>query len=315
MSDRTPRPATARVARKAQRKPRPANDRRRVRRTLTALALLCGISALVASETALAQDWRTITARRQVAGEQELRVDLEFGAGRLRIEPAATGELYHAKIRYDAENLTPIASYEDGKLRVGVEGGNRRRRRVRAGTELNLGLGTTLPLYLEMTIGAAEADLEFGGLRLRRAEISIGASESRLRFSEPNPHRLEKLELTVGAAAFSALGLGNANAERIAFDAGVGEIVLDFSGEWRGDSRVDISLGLGSLSLRLPPDLGIRLLRDTFMVSFDPRGLVRREDGYYSENWDRAERRLTIALKGALGSVDIRWLTNGEVFY
>lgn len=278
-------------------------------RYLAALIAVLGIAALPAASTARAQDWRTLNTRRQVAGERELRVDLEFGAGRLKIEPAAAGELYHAAIRYDAESFEPIAKYERGVLKLGIEGSGRgRRKRIRDGSQLTVGLGTDLPLDLDFAFGAVEAELELGGLRIRKAEIATGASETKLRFSEPNRHRLEKLDLTAGAAAFTATGLGNANAERIVFDGGVGDIVLDFSGEWRGDTRVEVTMGIGSLTLRLPRQVGVHLERETFLVSFDPQGLVKRGNGYYSEGWENADRRLTITVKGALGSVDIRWL-------
>lgn len=278
-------------------------------RYLAALIVVLGLAALPAASTARAQDWRTLNTRRQLSGERELKVDLEFGAGRLKIEPAASGELYNAAIRYDAESFEPIARYERGVLKLGIEGSGRsRRKRIRDGSQLTVGLGSTLPLDLNFAFGAVEADLELGGLRVRKAEISTGASETRLRFSQPNQHRLEKLDLTAGAAAFTATGLGNANAERIIFDGGVGDIVLDFSGEWRGDTRVEVTMGIGSLTLRLPRQVGVHLKRDTFLIAFDPQGLIKRGNGYYSEGWENADRRLTISVKGALGSVDVRWL-------
>lgn len=274
------------------------------------LALGLGLGYLPGASTAEAQEWRTLTTRRQIAGEEDLKVKVEFGAGKLRIEPTTAGELYHASLRYDASTVEPIANYERGILRVGVEGTVKGRRQIREGSQLTLGLGAELPLDLELAFGAVEAELELGGLRIRNAEISTGASETKLSFSRPNQQILEQLDLKVGAASFHASGLGNANARRINFGGGVGDIVLDFSGEWQGNSRVEVSMGVGSLTLRLPRDLGVHLKRDTFLVSFDPEGLVKRGDGYYSEGWDSAKHRVTIEVKGAFGSVDVRWLAS-----
>lgn len=262
---------------------------------------------------AQAQDWRTLTTRRQVAGERDLKVNVEFGAGRLRVEPANGGELYHASIRYDASSFEPIADYANGVLRLGVEGTAKVRRNIREGSELTLGLGPNLPLDLTLAFGAVEAELELGGIRLRNAEISTGASETKLSFSQPNQQELERLDMKVGAASFHATGLGNANARRITFGGGVGDIVLDFGGAWTGNTHVDISMGVGSLTLRLPRDVGVRLGKDTFLVAFDPQGLVKRGDGYYSEDWDDAKHRLTIDIKGAFGSVDVRWIAGNTI--
>lgn len=281
----------------------------RSRRLVGILSLVLGIAALhgMAPSAAAAQDWRTLTMRRQPGGERELRVDVEFGAGKLKVEPASNGELYRASFRYDASNFEPIATYDQGRLRLGVTGTAKVRRDLREGSQLNLGLATDLPLDLRLQFGAVEASLELGGLSIRNAEISTGASETELSFSKPNPQVLELLEMKVGAASFRATGLGNANARKIDFGGGVGDILLDFTGEWQGDMQVDISMGVGSLTLRLPRDVGVRLNRDTFLVSFDPQGLVKRGDGYYSQGWDAARHRLTIDIKGAFGSVNIRW--------
>lgn len=279
-----------------------------LRRTLASLAVVAGVAALPAATTADAQDWRTLNTRRQVAGERELRVDLQFGVGRLRIEPAAAGDLYHAAIRYDAETFEPVATYKDGVLNLRIGGTGRSKRKIREGSQMTLGLGPNTPLDLRLAFGAVEADIELGGLALKMAEISTGASETKINFSRPNRERLKRLELAVGAAAFTATGLGNANADRIVFNGGVGDIILDFGGTWRGDTQVEVAMGMGSLTLRLPRDVGIHIERDTFLVSFEPRGLEKRGNEYYSKGWEQAERRLKITLKGALGSVDIRWL-------
>lgn len=257
---------------------------------------------------AAAQDWRTITSRRQQAGEDRLRVEVEFGAGELRVEPAAAGALYHTSIRYDASIFRPVTTYRGGSLKLGLEGGGGVKPRIREGGRLELGLGPGVPLDLDLAFGAVEADLELGGLKIRRAEISTGASETRLRFSQPNPERLDDLTIAVGAAAFRATGLANANAERVKVDGGVGEIVLDFTGEWRRDLTVDIDMGLGSLTLRIPRGVGVRVVKDTFLMSFDSQGLIKRGNAYYSEDWDEAKYRLNIAVDGALGSIDVRWL-------
>lgn len=282
------------------------------RRAAALLALALGVGYLPGAAAAEAQDWRTLTTRRQVAGEKDLKVQVEFGAGKLRVEPTGAGELYHASIRYDAASFEPIAKYDQGVLNLGIEGNVKNRRQIREGSQLTLGLGAELPLDLELAFGAVEAELELGGLRIRNAEIATGASETKLRFSHPNRQELQLLDLKVGAASFHASGLGNANARRIVFGGGVGDIVLDFTGEWRGDTRVEVSMGVGSLTLRLPRDLGVRLERDTFLVSFDPQGLVKRGSGYYSEGWDKAKNHLTIEVKGAFGSVDVRWVDGGN---
>ncbi len=75
----------------------------------------------------------------------------------------------------------------------------------------------------------------------------------------------------------------------IYIDAGIGEIDLGFTGEWRQDARVSVDMGLGSLVLRFPRGLGVQLVKDTFLTSLDSEGLVKRGDSYYSLDYEEAD--------------------------
>src|SRR5262245_51309630 len=85
----------------------------------SALAL-AGLLPLAAA----AQDWRSITTMRQFNGEDQLRVDLEYGAGRLTIAPGSVNSLFRATLRYDGNAFQPVNQYRDGLLRLGIEGGS-----------------------------------------------------------------------------------------------------------------------------------------------------------------------------------------------
>lgn len=256
-----------------------------------------------------AQSWRSVTLSRQLADEETLDVRIRFGAGRLTIEPGEAGNLYRMHLRYDEESFDPVARYEDGKLDLGVEGrkGNIRWRKEDT-QEMELSLAREVPMNLDLEFGAVRADLDLGGLQMTGLELETGASESRLDFSQPNPVRMAQATLEVGAADFHVRNLGNLNAERIDVDAGVGNVVLDFRGDWRGDADVAVDLGLGALELRFPEGLGVRLVRDTFLTSLDSEGLVKRGDSYYSVNWEDARHRVTVEVDAAFGSIDVVWV-------
>jgi hypothetical protein len=259
-----------------------------------------------------AQDWRSVTYLRQTAGEDLLRVDVEYGAGRLEIQPAPAGMLYRANLRYDADGFRPVSSYRDGQLRIGVEGGNSiRGRNLKAG-HLQLRLGPTVPIELVVKFGASEADLELGGLRIRSARISTGASQTDLRFSEPNPDLCRFIEFEIGAAQFKATGLANLNTERLRLSGGVGEVLLDFTGNWRTDMTADLNMGLGSLTIRVPRGVGVRVHKEGLLAGFDSQGLVKRGDVYFSEDWEAAERKLTINVDAALGSIRMAWVDDAD---
>lgn len=271
------------------------------------LALALALSLLLGcSVDAGAQEWRTISGSRQYAGQDGLSVDVKYGAGRLRLAPAEPGLLYRTRLRYDARIFDPTVRYEDGRLRIAVEGRGVDLKNAEAGA-LDLHLGSDAPLRLDLGFGAGQAEIELGGLRIREALLATGASDTRIRFSEPNPERAERIEVSVGAAGLRVTGLGNANAERIILRGGVGDVTLGFGGQWRGDSDVEVKMGLGALTLLVPADIGVRIERSTLLSSFEASRFTRRDGAHISDNWDAARHRITVGLDAAFSSITIRW--------
>lgn len=270
-----------------------------------ALALLTGFPA-----SGSAQSWRTVTMSRQRSGESEIEVRVRYGAGRLRIGPAETGTLYRMHLRYDEDTFEPVARYEGNRIDLGLES---IRRHIdwpgdRDSGEMELSLARNVPMDLDLEFGAVKADLDLGGLQMTKLELSTGASESRVRLSQPNSVRMESATIEVGAADFQVRDLGNLNADRISVDAGVGNVVLSFTGRWRRDAAVSVDMGLGALELRFPEGLGVRVVKNTFLTSLDSEGLVKRGDSYYSVDWEEADHRVTVTVDAAFGSIDVVWV-------
>ena len=250
-----------------------------------------------------------MTMSRQLAGEEELDVRIRFGAGRLSIGAGEPGTLYRMHLHYDEESFEPVAEYEGGRLDLGVEGTKHSMRWPKEDTqEMELSLARGVPMNLDIEFGAARADLDLGGLQLKGLKLRTGASESRIDISEPNPIRMSNASFEVGAADFQVRKLGNLNSERISVDAGVGNLVLGFRGDWQGDATVSVDMGLGALELRFPEGLGVRLVKDTFLTSLDSEGLMKRGDSYYSVDWEEAEHRVTVTVDAAFGSIDVVWV-------
>lgn len=276
-----------------------------LRRPVAAGVLLA--SALLGTGDLDAQSWRTVTVSRQLGAEEHLEARVTYGSGRFRVAPAEPGVLYRIGLRYDEDVSAPVTEYENGRLRVGTRqvGGARDLLRNRSSGELDIRLARGVPTDLRLELGAVRAEVELGGLSLTGLRLSTGASQSRLRVSEPNPVVLSRARLEVGAAEFTASELGNLNVERLELDAGVGDVTLDLAGEWRRDAEVRVEMGLGALELRVPRELGVRLENTSFLTSLRTGDLVERNSAHYSPAWEEAERRVTIHVNAALGSVRV----------
>lgn len=276
-------------------------------RSILAVAAL---ATLALPALAAGQSWRTVTMSRQISGEGPMDVRVRYGAGRFSLGPAQEGLLYEMQLRYDEERFEPVAELDGNRLELGVEGLGKDIRigKGRDRGELELYLGRDVPMDLTLDFGAVRADLDLGGLSLTDLDLSTGASESTVDVSEPNPTRMDVARFEVGAADFTVRHLGNLHADRIEMDAGVGEVTLWLTGDWRADTRLAIDMGLGKLQLRIPEGLGIRLTKDSFLTSLDSEGLVKRGDAYYSVDWEEAEHQVRIDLDAAFGSVEVVWV-------
>ena len=274
------------------------------------LVLLFGFCApLVAQQP----DWTDLSARRQTDGIRSIDAHITYVAGKLEVFSAEEGLLYDIGLRYDAARLRPERSWKvdghQGHLDLRFESADE------TGTEwdfdddefgrLRLGLSSEVTASLRLEVGAAEARLELGGIPLTDLVYRTGASSTEITFDSPNPTRMNRLEFAAGAAEFEAAGLGNARFDALEFEGAVGDVTLDFTGEWTHNATADISVGLGALHLVLPRDIGVRLEKTGFLAGFNPRGMEKVERGWQTQNWDSAQHQLQIDLKAAFGKVDI----------
>ena len=163
-------------------------------------------------------------------------------------------------------------------------------------------------LDLAVNLGAVDADVELGGLRLASLDLQTGASRTVVRFSQPNATRCRSAELTAGAAEVSVVGLGNSRCDRIVFEGGMGSVTLDFGGAWTSSAQVSVRMAMGELTLRLPRRLGVRITMDKFLSSFEPAGLVRQGNSFTTPGYDRADRTLDLEVTTAVGGVRVEWV-------
>lgn len=291
--------------------------------------LLAAAAALLtvglAAGPARGQEWLEMTTARQADGADRMDLRIEYAAGRVEIGPAEEGLLYQARLRYRGDRFRPVRSYElsDGtaRVRLGLEGRNGNGDVEVDWSDLddlgdlnddmgdgglNVGVSRSVPTSLEVLVGAAEAEMELGGLPLTGLSIRTGASETTVRFDAPNPVEMERLEVKTGAAEMELLELANAGARELRVEGAVGDVTLDFTGTWSRDLEATVKMGLGSLELRIPSDVGVRLRKSSLLSSFSGFGLQEAEDGSYrSENWSEAEHRLELSVDAAFGSIDV----------
>ena len=113
------------------------------------------------------------------------------------------------------------------------------------------------------------------------------------------------LEVDFGAGE-GRLDLRGLDLRSLNIDMGVGELNVDLSGNLTHDLRVTIDGGVGSATLYLPEDIGVKVYLDKGLGSVDARGFIKRGDAYTNQAYERSDVTLTVDIDAGIGSIDLR---------
>lgn len=248
-------------------------------------------------------------------GERKLNVKIDFGGGTIDLEKNKFDNILDAEI--EEENPDEIHIDYDkigdkGELYLDSKSKLRHLDFDLDDNYWHLGFSDKIPISFEIDVGACKGEFDFTGLRIDNLDLDLGASSTEIIFREPNPERISRFKIDVGASKLKIKGLGNANFDKLSFDGGVGDFTLDFSGELKHKAYVDIDVGLGSLTVLLPEDIGVRIKKEgSFLSSFSIAENEFQEvesDVYESENFGKTEGELILDIEIGLGSVEIEYI-------
>ncbi len=263
-----------------------------------------GLLVLVAGSPAAAQHWRTLGASRQLRDTARVAVRLQYEAGKLDVKAGTGSLLYQTVLKYDAEGAEPVMQFDSASrsLTLGV----RPRGMTFGGDDKDTGafhaeLSPRVPMDLTLDVGAAEGDIQLGGLRIADLALRGNASDITVDFASRNTERLRTMSIEIGAAAAKMRHLANSGVERLQASVGVGHLDLDLNGSLQHDLELTANVGMGAMELHVAPDVGVRVDAMTLLVNFDKAGLEKRADGWYSANYDAAPRKVNVTLRGMLG--------------
>ncbi|HET6681835.1 MAG TPA: LiaF domain-containing protein [Gemmatimonadaceae bacterium] len=269
------------------------------------------LGSVGASEPMHAQEMRAVGMSRQLHDTSAVAVQVRLGAGRLELGAADGRLLYDLRARFQPAAVEALHTWDATDRRAvlglrGLEGDNLSRVTERSpAPELAVDLGRGAAIDLDLDLGAVQADLDLGGLRLSRVHMSSGASDSHLRFSSPNPVHMSSLEVQVGAAELTMERLADANTGLVRVSSGLGSVDLDFSGTWQRDIALQLEVALGSVRIRVPRSVGVSVEHSRFLGRFDTTGLEKRGDRWVTPDFDAASYKLVIRAHTAIGKLSL----------
>ena len=236
-----------------------------------------------------------------------VKLNVEFGAGELNIQPGTGAELVAGTAKYNVVELKPEVKTAGNEVTVSTGdmefSGIPDFRGDKYVNEWNLELGSA-PLDLVIKAGAYQGRLVLGGLSLTSLKVADGAADVKIRFSEPNLVEMDTLRYDTGASSVELEGLANANFDQMIFKGGAGSFVLDFSGELMRDATVNVDAGLSNVKIIVPEGVSARVLVDRGLANVDISGDWEKSGDDYELTGEGP--RLTINVNIGAGNLELR---------
>ena len=203
------------------------------------------------------------------ADDPQLRIAL--GACRLKAKPGE-GKDWIVGTYHDPTDGRPLRIVEEESGATITEeqpSFGRARAALGGATRYELEFGKTRPFALTIETGASDFDLDLGGVPLSRLAVRQGAGKFELDFSQPNPARMELLEVSTGAAAIELENLANANFSEMRLSGGAAGYELDFGGTLTHDAEASIETGVTAVTVSVPASTAARVAAETTLGSVD----------------------------------------------
>lgn len=197
----------------------------------------------------------------ELAGARSARVQIELGAGELRLE-GGTEKLLDADFRFHPPAEQPAVKYDVTGSRGYLTVRQPPFHNIGPGTGQNfwdLHLNDRVPLDLRVHLGAGNGTLKLNGMAVRLLEVEMGFGELKLDLGGPWDHDLEAH--IRGGIGQATVRLPREVGVRVKASGGIGGITVqglrEHDGYYVNDAydklgvrlRIDISGGIGHINL------------------------------------------------------------------
>jgi hypothetical protein len=281
--------------------------------TMRLLLLAGAVSTVVALTYAFQNTHREFSRSK----EKEVRVILDISFGSIFIERGESDKI--AEVDYDEREtdkqnlyISYDISHESGTLHIKLKESthfwDNDEDRKGHHSHLNIRLSDSVPISLEVKLGAGKGEINLTDLQMKDLKISTGASSVTMKCNKPNPITADDICIESGVSKFTATDLGNLNFRNLKFSGGVGSYKLDFEGTFRQSAEVEIEVGLGSIKISVPKTIPAKVVYDdNWLSSFSlDDDFEKKKSGVYeTDDFQDAPKRLTIRIDSGLGSVRV----------
>jgi hypothetical protein len=144
-------------------------------------------------------------------------------------------------------------------------------------------------------------------------DLDVSAKNSNVHFAGPSDDTWDlrlnaamptELKVEMGAGTGN-LRLNDLNLSGLEVNLGVGTLNLDLDGEWKQSFHGDIQGGVGTATVKLPKDVGVRVHAEGGIGSVNAHGLKRDGGEYVNEALGKSPVTLDLNVHGGVGTINL----------
>ncbi len=241
----------------------------------------------------------------------DLDVDLDYDVGTIEIGKAEADELYSIDLEYDRLHFDPDVDFDDSgssaTLNFEVDSIGRGIIGERLRNDLTLRLNEEVLVDLDLTVGVAEAYLDFTDLKIRSLRLRGGVGRTEVLFDELSEEEMDLMDINSGVGDLTIRSIGNARVNRIRLKGGIGKTELDFTGDWEDWSTdAEITVGVGKVNLLIPRELAVEIRSDgSFLSNVSAPGFEKSGNRYTRDPDGAGREKIIIRIQSGVGGVTV----------
>jgi hypothetical protein len=246
--------------------------------------------------------------------EKEVKVHLESVIGTVNVNKGESNKILMMQMETERQSSDPVAvdyivRRNIGTLNLNWNPEHKNSWNFREGDRWDIQLTDAVPLSIAANFGVGKANFDMTGLNVKALKIGTGASSTTVTFGTFNKSVIDHFQIECGVSKFVGRKLGNANFQDMTFDGGIGAYELDFGGAIDREVDAHIKIGLGTVTVTIPSDIGAKIVYDEGWLSnfsIDSHFSRQHGDTYTTSNYEQSKGKINVYVESGLGSVKIR---------
>lgn len=220
----------------------------------------------------------------EVGDAQEVRVYIKMGTGELKVNRGAD-RLMRANFTYNVADWKPQVDYTvtDGSGRLNIRQPNSDQISIRSDIRYtwDLKFNEEVPLDMRIECGAGSGNIDLGKLNVTQLDAKLSAGDFTIDLSD------------------------NQSLTHLELDMGVGDASVNLNGDWEHDVEVYIQGGVGKTTLRLPKNIGVRVIVAKAIGAINAQGLTRDGNVYVNDAYGVSPVTIEINVQSGVGETSL----------